>query len=511
MKQRSLLLVTVDCLRADHAGFSGYPRPVTPFLDSLAPDSLVFSDAIVAGAPTYFSFPGILASRYPLTLGRDVLGIAPHEPTIATALREAGYSTAAFLAGNPYLSARFGYDQGFDRFHDSLDVFVGESDSAERAAKRPLTNLNLQIQTGSRRTGLTAAVYDELYFWYGQWRTAQEKISMDSLRRYPAADVMVDQACSWLSDLGGAPFFLWLHLMDPHHPYYPPDQALSWLGKSRITPRRARFLNSFWNRGDVGVRRLQRFRDEIVSLYDAGVYWVDQQISRLVRALQDSRRWDETVLAVTADHGEEFLEHGARYHSPIGLPEQLIHAPLLLRAPEIAGKRLSQGAFSLIHLAPTLLDGLGVPVPNSFQGRSRWEQISVGNLPDEPAIVECVEACNNPFRREDRMRSRLLAVRSQTHKLVINFRTKMEYFYDLKSDPEERTPLSPRALTRERAHLLQVAYQHIQNTAHKQNGDLRLRALLRDLLRDLQQSAILQRGRTPAPAVPEKARGTTIP
>src|SRR5579864_1177945 len=122
MKKRSLILVTVDCLRADHVGFLGYSRPVTPFLDSLAGSSFVFSNAIAAGAPTYFSFPAIIASRYPLALGRDVLGIAPGEPTIATALRDVGYSTAAFLAGNPYLNARFGYQQGFDTFRDFLDA-----------------------------------------------------------------------------------------------------------------------------------------------------------------------------------------------------------------------------------------------------------------------------------------------------------------------------------------------------------------------------------------------------
>src|SRR5215469_4597582 len=123
--QNSIVLVTVDCLRADHVGFGGYTRPITPFLNSLAESSVVFSDAIVAGAPTYFSFPAIIASRYPLGLGRDVLGIAPGEPTIATALREAGYKTAAFVAGNPYLTARFGYNQGFDRFHDFLDEELG--------------------------------------------------------------------------------------------------------------------------------------------------------------------------------------------------------------------------------------------------------------------------------------------------------------------------------------------------------------------------------------------------
>src|ERR1700675_2101662 len=117
----SLILVTVDCLRADHVGFMGYKRPTTPFLDSIAPEGFVFPSAIVAGAPTYYSFPAILASRYPLALGRDLLGLAPEEPSLASVLKQAGYATAAFGAANPYISSRFGYAQGFDTFRDFLD------------------------------------------------------------------------------------------------------------------------------------------------------------------------------------------------------------------------------------------------------------------------------------------------------------------------------------------------------------------------------------------------------
>jgi len=95
---KSLVLITVDCLRADHVGFMGYGRPTTPFLDSLAAESFVFPAAIVAGAPTYYSFPAIMASRYPLALGRDVLGLAPDEPSLASVLKQAGYATAAFNA-----------------------------------------------------------------------------------------------------------------------------------------------------------------------------------------------------------------------------------------------------------------------------------------------------------------------------------------------------------------------------------------------------------------------------
>src|SRR5271166_277002 len=97
--RKSIVLVTVDCLRADHAGFMGYRRATTPFLDSLAAESLVFSNAIVGGAPTYYSFPAIMGSRHPLALGRDVLGLAPGEPSLASVLKQAGYATACFSAG----------------------------------------------------------------------------------------------------------------------------------------------------------------------------------------------------------------------------------------------------------------------------------------------------------------------------------------------------------------------------------------------------------------------------
>src|ERR1700722_3744193 len=135
--QKPIVLVTVDCLRADHVGFGGYQLPTTPFLDSIVSESFVFPAAIVAGAPTYYSFPAILASRYPLALGRDEVGLGPGEPTLASVLKQAGFVTAAFSAANPYLSSRFGYAQGFDVFRDFLE--------AERA---PLADQEVYVASG---------------------------------------------------------------------------------------------------------------------------------------------------------------------------------------------------------------------------------------------------------------------------------------------------------------------------------------------------------------------------
>jgi hypothetical protein len=81
------VLVTVDCLRADHVGFTGYIRPATPFLDSPAAESFGRPAVIVAGTPTCYSIPAILATRYPLSLGRDVVGLAPDEVILASFLK----------------------------------------------------------------------------------------------------------------------------------------------------------------------------------------------------------------------------------------------------------------------------------------------------------------------------------------------------------------------------------------------------------------------------------------
>jgi arylsulfatase A-like enzyme len=433
----------------------------------------------VAGAPTYFSFPAIMASRWPLALGRDVLGIAPQEPTIATSLMKAGYSTAAFIAANPYLGASFGYQQGFSTFRDFLAAELPEHQQPSAAGH--LTGFNNLLSRASRQNASTAAMYDDLYFRYCQWRSARRSLSMDQLRRYPAADVLVDQARSWLSTVRGQPFFLWLHLMDPHHPYYPPDKALSELDCAQLDSHRARFLNSFWARGDISAEKLSRYKAEILSLYDAGIYWVDKQISRLVTALQHLRCWDDTVFSVTGDHGEEFLENGARYHTPRSLPDRLIHVPLLIRVPGRRGVRLPELPFGLIDLPPTLLDILGVEAPNSFQGRSGWRQVAEGKLREEPVIVECGQGCSNPLRMEDRLGARLLAVRDSTHKLTLDFTGKSEDLFHLRSDPDEKTPLRPSAGQRERVRLLQRVYEHLQRMRTGLDHDLRLRARLREL------------------------------
>lgn len=492
--RHSVVLVTVDCLRSDHVGFMGYERPTTPFLDSLATESVVFRQAIVAGAPTYYSIPGILASRYPLALGRDVLGLGPDEPTLATVLEDFGYATGAFVAGNPYIARRFGYDRGFDVFRDFLeeDAALASGESVQRRNGGWASRLNRKFQKIRPALGPAGSVYDELYFRYCQ-RVAPVPDSLDALRRFPAADVVVDEALSWLDTVGDSPFFLWLHLMDPHAPYYPKQEALALRGESPITPYQARYLNSYWNRSDLDARRLRRRRNEIVGLYDAGIRWVDAQIARMIEVLRGRNRWSDCIFALTADHGEEFLDHDGRFHPPSGLMEELIHVPLLLRAPGHDGKSREDSPFSLIHLAPTLLESAGIDIPQEFRGRSYWQ---MKGSHETFAVSECIAGCTNPFRRENRMGPRVLAVRESRFKLVLFFDPPAEHLYNLEADPKETTPLDRTAEIPARRRLLQIAREHLQHSAE---CDIRTRAQAR--LRELQLEWVNQQKRLPVIAV----------
>jgi arylsulfatase A-like enzyme len=508
--KKSLVLITVDCLRADHCGFYGYARPTTPFLDSLASESIVVSTAVAAGAPTYFSIPSILASRMPLALGRDLVGLAPGEDTLASALRHADYATGAFSAANPYISSRFGYDQGFDVFRDFLDYNVDEAEAPNIAAPtndtKRRTRMNRWVKESAGALGLSK-VYDELYFQYCARIAAPPVESVDSLRRFPSADVVVGAAESWVRSLGGRPFLLWIHLMDPHSPYYPPTDAIRGLTGTTVSPARMRYLNAAWLRSDLTPARFARYRQDVVDLYDAGIRWVDAQLARLVQFLQATGHWDDCVFALTADHGEEFLDHGRRYHAPMDLMDEIVRVPLLLRVPSQSSTekdarpfgyqcsgRLDM-VFSHLHLAPTLLDILDLPAPSGFQGASIWRQVLArtrsnearGDVPEpdgsaDVAVAESVHGCTNPMNAESLLAPRLLSVRDRHHKIVIRLEPgAVEEIYDLKSDPSEEHPLTGPATAEARKRLLQIAAQHMERTTNIRSDEAYLKRRLSTL------------------------------
>jgi len=226
-----------------------------------------------------------------------------------------------------------------------------------------------------------------------------------------------------------------------------------------------------------------------MKLYDAGIRWVDAQIQRLVEFLQSAHLWDDCTFALTADHGEEFLDHGGRFHPPSGLMEEVIRVPLLLRARGAAKREVGTSPFSLLHLAPTLLECAQVSIPSEFQGRSWGPQLEQNAQCQGVAISECVAGCTNPFRSQNRMGPRILSIREARFKLILHFDPTGEQVFDLEADPGEQAPLRLTEQKSVRRRLLEMAREHLHRSQVEREDRQRIQAILRALRLEWMNSA----------------------
>lgn len=339
----NVLLVTIDSLRADHVGAYGYGRETTPSLNALARDGVVFENAFAHACSTRPSFPAILTSSYPLMYG-GYERLSPNRTLVSEVFDTAGYRTGGFHS-NAYLNPEFGYARGFDHFYDSM------TDPGTVAQLRQWVKNRLDEDGLIYRT--LAAAFD----------SAERHAGANIGSAYAGADEVTDRAITWLQNEAGQETFLWVHYMDVHHPYLPPERHQLAIRDEAISERRAVQLRRKFIENPEAITAAER--EDIVDLYDAEVRFADEQLGRLLDAA--ASLWDEYVVAVTADHGEELGDHGDYSHYAT-FYDEVIHVPLILldgqhegRVDEIVG---------LLDLAPTLVDYAGLDSPENFYGDS---------------------------------------------------------------------------------------------------------------------------------------------
>jgi arylsulfatase A-like enzyme/Tfp pilus assembly protein PilF len=300
-----VILITLDTTRADRMGFLGSGRALTPHLDALAAQSIVFTRAYAHVPLTTPSHATILTGTYPqfshiIDLGDPLAKEVPYLPEI---LHRHGYATAAFVASvvlDPKAAA-----PGFDRGFDTYDAGFHQKAPAE-----------------------------------SRYASVERR-----------ADVVIDHALAWLVKHPRRPLFLWVHLYDPHHPYDPPE------------PYKTKYA---------------------ANLYDGEIASTDTALGRLLDQLHKRALYENSVIAVMADHGEAFGEHGEREHG-IFLYDETIHVPLLIKLPRQRdpGTRVEEQA-GLADVAPTILQAIGIPAPPSMQGASLLA--AVGRAPRDHSI-----------------------------------------------------------------------------------------------------------------------------
>jgi choline-sulfatase len=315
----NVVLITLDTTRADRMGFLGSRRGLTPNLDVLAYQGVVFTHAYSQVPLTGPSHATILTGTYPQfnhlqDMGSPLTKDLPYLPDI---LQHAGYHTAAFV-GSQILDPKSAAAPGFDRGFEVYDAgFHSRAPGEDR------------------------------------YRSVERR-----------AEVVVAHAIAWLSQGERAPFFLWVHLYDPHDPYDPP------------APFNVKYH---------------------AEPYDGEIAYADFAVGKLLAALHARGLYDSTVIVVAADHGEAFGEHGEKTHG-LFLYDETIHVPLVVKfAGGNPAARRVETRVGLVDLAPTILQAVGVKVPASMQGASLTELVrsdSKGEIVDRAAYAET----DYPFR-----------------------------------------------------------------------------------------------------------------
>lgn len=309
----NIVFITIDSLRADHCGFLGYSDDITPTLDNLAANGTIFTNAIAPGPSTAESVPAIVTGSYPFErseanseIDRRIAQIKPHlhaRRTIAERLSKLGYSTAAFTP-SVFTSRYFGYDEGFDYFQDFLDGHRNKIyQSLLKGFKESRFYLPARLVSNLRYREEAFKPWEDFYDEIIEWIVTQDR-----------------------------PYFIWIFLMDVHHPYLADKSCRS---QSIL---KTYLSNLELRRQEYDLNPNSSVHDWLVQSYDDSINYIDSCIEQLKSDLCD----ENTVFVVTSDHGEAFGEHDSyehhggsfgqegkqEYHSY--LYEENIHVPLVI-------------------------------------------------------------------------------------------------------------------------------------------------------------------------------------
>jgi choline-sulfatase len=356
----NVVLVTIDTLRPDHLHCYGYSKIETPTLDSLATSGALFENAVTQTPLTPPSHASIFTGLYPTVHHvRDTGGfILGPSTTLATILHQQGWDTAAFVS-SAVLKKQFGFSQGFNVYDDQMP--------------KP-SNIRDVVEDPERRAGDT-----------------------------------VDRAIHWLDAQSGRPYFLWVHLYDPHQPYQPPSPFK------------------------------EKYKDRA---YDGEIAYADRELGRLFEAVHNKKSpAEKTMVAVMSDHGESLREHGEYTHG-VFLYDATLRIAFLMSGPGVpAGVRVKQQARTVDFL-PTILELMGGQAPPSIQGASLLPSFTGSETPTAVSYAETLYPKINMGWAE------LRAIRTNHWKYV---RAPKPELYDLSLDPAETTNvIQTHAVERER-------------------------------------------------------------
>ncbi len=376
----NVIFIVVDTLRADHLGCYGYPRPTSPTIDRLAKEGVLFEKAISQSSWTWPATATLLTGLYPYTHGvtkAEQCYLAQRLPCAGEIFQGEGFRTKG-VSANPLICEAQNFDQGFEEL---VEIF------------------------------------------------------------HEPAEVVNEHAIPYLRAQGDERFFLYLHYMDPHYPYAPPEEDLRHFREGRDGEKDNKIYKAIAEAKNQVV--LQKFAGEVqylTDLYDGEIRHFDNHLEKLLNVLTETGLSEKTILVITSDHGEELFEHGRVGHART-LYTEVIHVPLILHAPFLFPAKRIDGLVETIDVLPTLLQLAAVKQnASAMQGR-------VLPIGDESVsrrkYAFSTTAMGHPNGLGLYMNQN--TIQSEDWKLFYRPATGKSFLYNKKSDEAEQHPISGEA------------------------------------------------------------------
>lgn len=435
----NVVVVVLDTARASDV-LSTSPT-VMPTLAEIGDAGTTYQNAVATAPWTLPSHGSLFTGTYPSKHGAhgDNMYLSDENRTLPEAFSDAGYETLA-VSNNTWVTEEFGFETGFDTFWKGWQYYQAEKDMgviAHELGRRAKMRAAFEnIPDGNPLINAVNLIYSEFL----QPRTDE------------GAARTTDRVESWLGDRNDKrPFFLFINYLEPHITYRPPREHAKRFLPEGATYEEALDVRQSPCAQNVGEYTLtDREATLLHALYRGELSYVDEAVSQIRTALEDRGEWDETVLVVLGDHGENIGDHGFLGHQ-YNIYDTLLHVPVVIHGGAFTGGQTTDRLIQLHDLVPTLLDETGIDAPalrEQSQGRSfhpdadaeREFAVSEYIAPQPP--VETLEARFEPLPEYAKNYDRTLrAIRADGYKLVVGS-DELEMLFDIAEEPREETEIS---------------------------------------------------------------------
>ncbi|MFX1443309.1 MAG: sulfatase [Promethearchaeota archaeon] len=459
--EKKVIFITIDCLRKDHLKIYQYNKDSAPNIEKIAKEAIIFENAIANGSNTPSSFYSIFSSTVPTAEG-SYAPIPFNKRKLAEVLQKNKIKTCG-IHSNPHLTSFCNYHLGFDYF---IDIFENPQFSMR---KRLIDNVKYIFN----RLGLKDYL-DRIKAIIFKFLPLNNKISSFKTEKinapYSNAKVIVSEAIKWLHNNYNKSFFLWIHFMDVHRPYYPPLKFIEEISNEPISESLKVYLNDLFDNYKKIPNFMEKINDSHIKalniLYDAEIRYVDHYLGILFTYLRRLRIFDSTFIILTSDHGQALFDHNQLSHG-VTLYDELLKIPFIIKGDQTFNKKIRIfDQIELLDFAPTVLDVFKLPKDNSFHGKSLVDLI-MGNESFKQyqyvisAIYFSKDKMFTAYFKDCKKYSTLISCRSLNWKLIYNDETKENELYNLKNDPKELKNLN-KALTDELSFIKNKLFQEIQ-------------------------------------------------